>query len=289
MSRAALSVLPCKFYPPVSRSEILAPPRTTGLLLPLTFTPEAFAARVDGRDRDYQEDQHGNGNDSSASVRKKGGLVARAITVGSTVDRILCAASCSLCVTPQGASATLARAMESSSKGAATAEPTSVSGVNEKSLVDVVDGQQSSSGSLERACSTHDGHLLTALSATQLEKAAALTLCGVADAVSTARLGWGNVANLRVYYCSRQGADHSFTDGTAPKEGGGDVSTDGDDAKEVQLEKAMLLALSTLTRERPAMTFVPVCSLAEEALVCVHATAWDLDRLRTELWVRGAP
>lgn len=56
------------------------------------------------------------------------------------------------------------------------------------------------------------------------------------------------------------------------------------------LKRAMFLALASITRERPAVTFVPVMGLdgSEGVILSVHATALSLDRLKTELWVRGA-
>ncbi|CAN0390478.1 unnamed protein product [Ectocarpus sp. 13 AM-2016] len=106
-----------------------------------------------------------------------------------------------------------------------------------------------------------------------------LVLAGVSDAVSAARLRWHDVANLRVYYNARR---HGPSGVAAAGSGGGDGIEEG------FLKRATFLALAGATRERPAVTFVPVSGLAGGAAVSVHATAWSLDRLRTELWVRGA-
>lgn len=110
-----------------------------------------------------------------------------------------------------------------------------------------------------------------------------LVLAGAFDVISAARLMWRDVANLRVYYCC------PFTTGT-----GGDAThaeeaaRDGGGVDEESVQRAVLLALAGATRERPAVTFVPVSGLQHGAVVAIHATAWSLDRLRTELWVRGA-
>ena len=100
---------------------------------------------------------------------------------------------------------------------------------------------------------------------------------------------------------------------------------EGGEGGEEWLKRAFFLALAVATSERPAVTFVPVSGLPAPASTCdaaaaasaaasatdassdagaaaagnssagagaaavmsVHATAWNLDRLRTEMWVRG--
>ncbi|CAN0377795.1 unnamed protein product [Ectocarpus sp. 12 AP-2014] len=114
-----------------------------------------------------------------------------------------------------------------------------------------------------------------------------LVLAGVSDAVSAARLRWHDVANLRVYYNTRRHGPSAVA--AAGSGGGGGGSGGGSDGiEEGFLKRATFLALAGATRERPAVTFVPVSGLGGGAAVSVHATAWSLDRLRTELWVRGA-
>ncbi|CBN78880.1 conserved unknown protein [Ectocarpus siliculosus] len=120
----------------------------------------------------------------------------------------------------------------------------------------------------------------------ELEQAMSLVLAGVSDAVSAARLRWHDVANLRVYYNARRhGPSGVAATGTG---GGGGYSGGSDGIEEGFLKRATFLALAGATRERPAVSFVPVNGLGGGAAVSVHATAWSLDRLRTELWVRGA-
>ena len=110
-----------------------------------------------------------------------------------------------------------------------------------------------------------------------------LVLAGAFDAVSAARLGWRDVANLRVYYCCCPVTTSTHSSGGSEQKllhrGGVD---------EESVKTATFLALAGATRERPAVSFVPVSELQDGAVISVHATAWSLDRLRTELWVRGA-
>lgn len=111
-----------------------------------------------------------------------------------------------------------------------------------------------------------------------------LVLAGAFGAVSAARLRWCDVANLRVYFSCGPAAGGAGGGATPPSE----AAVEGRGLDEGSVKRAMFLALAGATRERPAVTFVPVSGLQDGAVLSVHATAWSLDRLRTELWVRGA-
>lgn len=154
---------------------------------------------------------------------------------------------------------------------------------------------------------------LFALSGAQLEQAVGVAMSGISDALSGARLRWRDVSHLRVYYSvglsgDRWSGDHAFNNAEGERlHARGETGTTlrarcEDDVKTIAkpcggtpvgnreelLKRAAFLALAARTRERPAVTFVPVSGLAVGAVVSVHATAVNLDRLRTEMWVRGA-
>ncbi|KAG5176959.1 hypothetical protein JKP88DRAFT_202739 [Tribonema minus] len=98
----------------------------------------------------------------------------------------------------------------------------------------------------------------------ELAEALALALLQAArGAFDAALLEWRHVASLRVYHLS---------------------TIDG-----VLLRECVLLALGGLTRERPAITLIPVAGLEPGAVAVLHMTALDLPKLRTELWVQRAP
>lgn len=281
MSRAALSVLPCRCYPPSSRTEMLTPSPFT--------TRERLAHPVPARFIPA------NGSSGHATGAAGGGVgeartdavavVANVTTSGSTMDRILGVAVSSLSITQHDGSKAAAAAAEGeasvpSSIATATddintAESTGWAAVTEDSATNGPSPSVTSKTTLP----------LRSLSETHFEQAMSLVLAGAFDAISAARLRWRDVANLRVYYCcpatTSTGGDRAPGQGTAAVLAGGGVH-------EEMVKRAMFLALAGATQERPAITFVPVSGLQNGAAVSVHATAWSLDRLRTELWVRGA-
>lgn len=144
------------------------------------------------------------------------------------------------------------------------------------------------------------------LSAAQLEQGLGVLLDEVSKAISAARLRWSDVSNLRVYFSKpgqplshmppNIGPDSGGVDGrpsaasaaSAASVAAGQEGSRASGDREGSVERALLLALAGRTRARPAFTLVPVPDMGGGALVCVHATAWSLERLKTELWVRGA-
>ncbi|CAN0160397.1 unnamed protein product [Ectocarpus fasciculatus] len=273
MSRAALSVLPCRHYPPSCRLETLsASPSTAtrGLEHPVprrfipTPSPPPISAAAVSASPEAPSASGGGSHDSgvggvevrAAATCGESGVggakrvAARVMTTGSTVDRILTVAVSSLSIVCGDSCSASAAARETSIAPNAAA----------------------------------NANITPPLSGSQLEQAMGLVLAGLSDAVSASRLRWHDVANLRVYYNTRR----HRPSGVAATGSGGGGGGGGGGIEEELLKRATFLALAGATRERPAVTFVPVSGLGDGAAVSVHATAWSLDRLRTELWVRGA-
>ncbi|CAB1108934.1 unnamed protein product [Ectocarpus sp. CCAP 1310/34] len=267
MSRAALSVLPCRHYPPSCRMETLSaspstatkgldhpvpgrfiptpPPPTSASALPAS--PEAPSAAGGGS----HDGAVGGARMGAAAACEEGGVgrakmvSARVMTTGSTVDRILSVAVSSLSIVcGDGCTASA----DGGAGAGGAARETSVA-----------------------PNAAANANITPPLSGSQLEQAMGLVLAGVSDAVSAARLRWHDVANLRVYYKARR---HGPSGVAAAASGGG--GSDG--MEEGLLKRATFLALAGATRERPAVTFVPVSGLGGGAAVSVHATAWSLDR-----------
>jgi diphthine-ammonia ligase len=99
-----------------------------------------------------------------------------------------------------------------------------------------------------------------AVSSAAAEALATALLEAVQTAVTSAGLMWRHVANLRVYHTA-------LTDSAA-------------------LRENLLLALRSCTKERPALSIVPVVQLQPGALLALQFCALDLPKMRTELWVR---
>ena len=296
MSRAALSILPCRQYEPRTRVESLAaPPSETtkgiqaapvpGRFIPPPI-PAAAAAAPEPRPAETPTTLPGGGlkvNGVCAAVGAGGegaasgkvtspATTTSVTTTGSTVDRVLAVAVSSLsvvlgrdgcCDGTGSAEAGASNATASAADAAAAAGPACV------------------------------------LSGAQLEQAMGLVLAGIYGVVAAARLRWSDVANLRVYYHAPVVAPAApAAPAAAATTGTTTTGTDTGDSKtmhgtrggvdEEMIKRATFLALAGATKERPAVTFVPARALDSGAAVSVHATAWDLDRLRTELWVRGA-
>jgi enamine deaminase RidA (YjgF/YER057c/UK114 family) len=114
--------------------------------------------------------------------------------------------------------------------------------------------------SLQQVSPTAAAASAVAVSSAAAEALSAALLEAVQTAVTSAGLTWRHVANLRVYHTP-------LTDGAALKE-------------------SLLLALRSLTRERPALSVVPVVQLQPGALLALQFCALDLPKMRTELWVR---
>lgn len=301
MSRAALSLLSCKSYEASTRREVLFPSpmsASAGCPVPLHLLPPQM---IPDRTRSLAEDIHsrvseagkegvsmswkaediphgdieipgnsardeGNGDsnetkDVSGKLVSGDGIccaVASVTTSGSSVDRILCVVQSSLIVGVVEASAT-----SPGSQGEGLVDEIKYRHVSRSEIGD------------EDRCETG-----ASLSAVQLERALTMVLSqGVSAAISAARLHWRDVSSLRVYFVRRVGPGRH-------RERCEDEE-DGHQEEEL-IKRALFLALAATTPERPAITFVPVDALAGEAHVCVDATAWSIERLNTEMWVRGA-
>lgn len=310
MSRAALALLPCKYYPPSSRRAILRPPTGTGYPVPAEFIPPPLAAREGGG---------GGGSDSAEAT-------ILATTTGSIVDRILCMTQSSLSlVAAAGGGAAVA--------GDDDCEETLL---QEGCGATIKNNVPAAAAATPVASAAVASPASIALSGTQLEQAVGLLLAGISDAVAAARLRWRDVSHLRVYYvvasdlsssgrarapravvarekmppsaCGKPQAPQAPQAGAAAAAAAGVLHSGGEALARVEgyycsdgarfkggereweelLKRATFLALASCTRERPALTFVPVSGLGPGTMLGVHATAWSLDRLRTELWVRGA-
>lgn len=234
----------------------------------------------------------------------------RVVTSGSLVDRISCVVACSLVpVVVIGATDNITDTAVGSDACAEVATRT-LRPQAEHTLDDERKprtscpgrgtGRGSASASSQGGAITGDyyyavgGSPLSASGATQLERSLAMVLRGVSGAISAARLLWRDVSNLRVYYHLGQDSIRNYCkDGPVGSERahvgcGTKGKWVGDEGGGELLERAFFLALAATTLERPAVTFVPIAGLADGARVCIHATALSLDRLKTELWVRGA-
>lgn len=301
MSRAALSILPCKHYPPSSLVETLTVPSSItgcGQPVPARFTlPPAATTSTPTRpgaapDAAHTSSSSSNGGIVSVIPKGLGAPAAKVTTTGSTVDRILSVSVTSLSVIfeknsnnnnnhdDKKASAPASGAAATAGGGATFPPPTP-----------------------SPPSTAAETNTVPELSGAQLEQAMGLVLAGVSGAVSASRLRWGDVANLRIYYCCCDRGGPPAATSTTTGNGNGPYGTGGgrrpahdpmllDGAgggiDEESVKRAAFLALARVTRERPAVTFVPVSGLEAGGVVSVHATAWDLDRLRTELWVRGS-
>lgn len=255
MSRAALSLLPCKYYPPSTRYETLtrSPAGGSPCSVPALYASLLQASERSGGDR-YRADPR----------------VFSATTSGSTVSGILCVLGSSVSV-----------------HAVSDAGITSSNRPNGNFDDDVNSDKRGSTTVCEEPCPTEIpdfGDIV--LSGARLERALMLTLEGISEAISSARLKWRDVSHLRVYYRGQVGRPDGWSSsGRAGDYGGGGCSDE-----EELLKRAMYMALASTTTERPAITFVPVNGLkAVDDIVNIHTTAWNLGRLRTELWVRGAP
>lgn len=291
MSRRALSLLPCLSYTPPSASAVQLGkpsclcgrnPSTTGAGTDTTLPiPPHLLPWHTTR---YQQ-AHASpsvGVPTWPTELHTGNLSFSIATTGSTVDRVLCVAESSLTINAMegGASKTSSYGLESSAAGlsskAAGSSEWTTDGSNSDSVAEVI-GTNS-------------------VSAAQLEEALLMVFDALAGAIATARLKWRDVASLRVYF-HRHHPSHpkddaistGAPDGDARKMTGlGRGNGEGSEQQEELLRRAVFLALAGTTRERPAVTFVPVAGMAKGARVSIHATALSLDRLRTELWVRDA-
>lgn len=286
MSRAALSLLPCKYYPPSTRYETLTRPPARGSSCPV---PALYASLLQASER---------GNSSSGGDRCKAKTtVTSATTSGSTVDRILCVLGSSISVR---AGAKRHSGGEMSDDGVTTSNRSN--GNVDDGTADgggISDERGRGQGSTTVCGEPCPRKIIPAFgdvifSGARLERALVLALEGISEAISSARLKWRDVSHLRVYY-RRQVVR---PDGCLSSEGAlwaGDRDREGcggggyGDEEEL-LKRAMHLALASMTPERPAITFVPVNELeAVDDFVNIHTTVWNLDRLRTELWIRGVP
>lgn len=247
------------------------------------------------------------GGDGEGSPRRRsthclfGHVNVSVSTSGSTVDRVLCVVQSSLVLKPASAGTVV----ESTDPGgvspgiAGDSAGLVQSRETEKRagerLIHVVDGTDTGSG----AHSSGRISLPTPvadLSAAQLEQALRMLLDEVSKAISAARLRWNDVSSLRVYFSQPDQPLFHTPPEVGPDNGGVDglsAAADREGSKasgnpEGSIERAFLLALAGQTRARPAVSLVPVSDMGGGTLVCVHATAWSLERLKTELWVRGA-
>eukprot|EP00903_Cladosiphon_okamuranus_P015964 g14746.t1 len=285
MSRAALSALPCRYYPPSSSTKILtaysfATSKGQTHPVPARFIPVSGSSSSASGNHIYDAaDEVGATRENATAV------AAHVTTTGSTVDRILGVAASSLSITGHNGSNTSAAVAH----GQAGASAWSITGGATTSTYPAnrtgyTEAAENSATSRPIPPATSNATLpVRILSATQLEEAMSLVLAGAFDAVSAARLRWRDVACLRVYYFCRTTTSAGNDAALEP------AWTDGGGVDEELLKRATFLAIAGATRERPAVSFVPVSELQDGAVISVHATAWSLDRLRTELWVRGAP
>ncbi|CAN0159193.1 unnamed protein product [Ectocarpus sp. 4 AP-2014] len=296
MSRAALSVLPCRHYPPSCRMETLSaspstatkgldhpvpgrfiptpPPPTSAAAVPAS--PEAPSAAGGGS----HDGAVGGARMGAAAACEEGGVggakrvSARVMTTGSTVDRILSVAVSSLsivCGNSCTASADVGGGRGGGGGAAAVATAAATAPATAAATAAAAAPAARETSIAPNAAA--NANITRPLSASQLEQAMGLVLAGVSDAVSAARLRWHDVANLRVYYNTRR---HGPPGVAATGSGGGGDGSGG--MEEGCLKRATFLALAGATRNRPAVTFVPVSDLGGGAAVSVHATAWSLDR-----------
>lgn len=275
-----------------------------------TVPVPALAGRDSGGYRDGFEVV---GDESTTTTTNRGSLgdavTASVVTSGSTVDRVLCVVQSSLVVVGPAAESGnsnnaigLARPSAGLEKNPAAVQAEAVDEAvcpNEGSMENDDNDGVDSNGSGEKLKISQVA--VVDLSRTQLEQALRLVLDEVSVAISAARLRWCDVSNLRVYYQQPHQASSSEIphvrptaaaaahDGKAAEVAGGerDCQATTADLGGLLLERAFFLALAGMTPARPAVTLVPVLGAAGGAHVCVHATAWSLDRLKTELWVRG--
>ena len=287
MSRAALSVLPCKSYPPSSRTGVLATSPFTASNghahpVPARFIPAGGNGAPIGGGGSCAA---GHGVGATRTGAGAATVAAKVTTTGSTVDRILGVAvsSLSILLEHEDSNAAAAATHGDASVPSCSTAPATVDTSRSANSTGCPKATDDPAMNRPSPAATSEATLpLRSLSATQLEQAMRLALAGAFDAVSAARLRWSDVASLRVYYCCP--ATSSAGSDAAPEQ----EALEGGGVDEELLKRAVFLALAGATRERPAVTFVPVCGLQDGAVVGVHMTAWSLDRLRTELWVRGA-
>lgn len=269
MSRAALSLLPCKYYPPSTRYETLTRPPAGGSSCSVT---DLYASLL-------QASERSDGDRYGATPRS-----FSATTSGSTVNGILCVL-CSSVSVHAGAS------RHSSGKVSDAGVNNSIHSKGD-SDDDITRDKRESKTVCEELCATEIpsfGDIV--LSGARLERVLMLTLEGISEAISSARLKWRDVSHLRVYYRGQVVRLHGWSSsGEAGDTDRESYDGGGCSDEEELLKRAMHLALASTTPERPAITFVPVSELeAVGDIVNIHTTAWNVDRLKTELWVRGAP
>lgn len=315
MSRAALSILPCRHYPPTSLVETfsaspIAAAKGQACPVPARFVPppatSVVSAPASMSTHPDVSTTVSEGNTSNAPVAKEGAggegpleegeaVFAKVTTTGSTVDRILGVCVSSLAITlGHDSGATPAAATAEGTPPVPTAIATTPHATSTDTDTASTTPLHTATGSACSAPSSPDTKATgrcpsCPLSGAHLERAMSLVLSGVSGAVSAARLRWCDVSSLRVYYrccpfptaIATTGEDRAIGKGALREKVAGGMD-------EELLKRATYLAMAAATRERPAVTFVPVKELEAGAVVSVHATAWSLSRLRTELWVRGA-
>lgn len=278
--------------------------------------PTLEASSTGGDHRDGCEMAVMAGTESTKITTNRGSVgdaavTAAVVTSGSTVDRVLCVVQSSVVVAgpvaESGNNATTNNNAFGSARPAGLGKNEAASCPNAGGAEDHKDDHNGlgRDSSREKLTIPSVAVAVVDLSGTQLEQTLRLVLAGVSRAIFAARLRWCDVSNLRVYHqqhyhqassevpnvirtATAAATAAAAHDGKAAgTENGGQESNTADLAG-LSIERAFFLALAGVTPSRPAVTFVPVLGVAGGAHVCIHATAWNLDRLTTELWVRGA-